>query len=300
MAGNNKAMVLASFIGDSLALGVHWEYDPRKIEKRHGRVEKLLAPQPGSYHQGKLAGEFTHYGDQMLVLLESVAQAGGFDLNDFARGWQALFADYTGYFDGATKQTLGKFAAGAASDSAGSGSNDLAGASRIAPLAYALAGDEAALLAAVKSQTRMTHNNPAVIAAAEFFARVVLAVQGGSSPEQALEKAAGYDYGQIPLAQWTQKGLASKGEDTVKAISRLGPTCHAPEAFPSVVHLIAKYPEDLRECLIECVMAGGDSAARAMLAGMVLGAGLGEEAIPLDWLQALRKREQILAWLDQI
>ena len=39
-----QAMVLASFVADSLALGVHWIYDTKSILKNFGRVESLLKP----------------------------------------------------------------------------------------------------------------------------------------------------------------------------------------------------------------------------------------------------------------
>jgi len=71
-------------------------------------------------------------------------------------------------------------------------------------------------------------------------------------------------------------------------------TCHTPEAFPGVVHLIARYQNDLKEALIQSVMAGGDSAARGMIVGMVLGAWLGPEAMPQQWLEDLRQKDYIL------
>ncbi|MGA2940205.1 MAG: ADP-ribosylglycohydrolase family protein, partial [Syntrophobacteraceae bacterium] len=43
-------------------------------------------------------------------------------------------------------------------------------------------------------------------------------------------------------------------------------------------------PLNLREALVENVMAGGDSAARGLVVGMILGAHLGFEAIPSEWL----------------
>ena len=58
-----KAMVLGSFVADSLALGAHWIYDTALIQKELGRVDALRAPRPDSYHPSKKKGEFTHYGD---------------------------------------------------------------------------------------------------------------------------------------------------------------------------------------------------------------------------------------------
>ena len=67
-----------------------------------------------------------------------------------------------------------------------------------------------------------------------------------------------------------------------------------------MIHLIVKYENNLKEALIENVMAGGDSAARGMLVGMVLGAHIGMRAIPQDWLSSLKSREQIEVYLSAI
>ena len=72
-----KAAVIGAFVADALSLGVHWVYNTGVIDKKLGRVEHYYDPLT-SYHKGKKAGDFTHYGDQMLVLLESVS-GGGFD-----------------------------------------------------------------------------------------------------------------------------------------------------------------------------------------------------------------------------
>ena len=67
-----------------------------------------------------------------------------------------------------------------------------------------------------------------------------------------------------------------------------------------MVHLIAKYENDLKEALIQSVMAGGDSAARGMLVGMVLGAHLGPESLPIEWVSELAVKKEIEALLDRI
>jgi hypothetical protein len=41
MKDNYKAMVMASFVADSLALGVHWVYNTHVIDRKFGRVEHL-------------------------------------------------------------------------------------------------------------------------------------------------------------------------------------------------------------------------------------------------------------------
>ena len=105
MKAKLKALTLGAFVGDALALGPHWVYNTNVIDKKYGRVEHYLDPL-ASYHKGKKAGDFTHYGDQMLVLLESIANGGGFEAQRFATDWRTFFEGYGGYLDHATKDTL--------------------------------------------------------------------------------------------------------------------------------------------------------------------------------------------------
>ncbi len=293
MSTKAHAMVLASFIGDALALGPHWEYDVAALRRRFGEVDGYVTPSDDGYHAGKKAGDQTHYGDQTLLLLRSLAERGGFDLEDFAEKWVARMRSYDGYVDGATRMTLRIFDFGEGPEQSGSNSNDLAGASRAAPLVFALRHDLPALVAAVRAQTKMTHNHAQVIEAAEFFARAAWGTLSGKPARLALEEAAEAGYGSAPVDRWLAAGLDSAGEDTVAAIGRFGRTCHIDEAMPGVIHLIARHEHDLRACLTQNVMAGGDSAARGMLAGMVCGACLDPAALPGAWLAGLRAREAI-------
>jgi ADP-ribosylglycohydrolase len=260
----------------------------------------LLKPARDSYHPTKHKGGFTHYGDQAFLLLQSVSERKGFDLNDFSRRWRDFFSDYGGYVDQASRMTLSGYASGKGPKDAGSPSDDLAGASRAAPLVYCYANDCTAAVDASRAQTKMTHNNPVTIDSAEFFIRVAWHVLNGSLPSAAMREIAEKTPGNSPIPGWVRAGMESKGQDSVSVISQFGQSCHTREAFPGVVHLIAKYEEDLKEALIQAVMAGGDSAARGMLVGMVLGAHLGHDNIPKYWLFQLEKREEISALLDKM
>jgi ADP-ribosylglycohydrolase len=95
-------------------------------------------------------------------------------------------------------------------------------------------------------------------------------------------------------------GLESVEQDSRQAILDLGQMCETPAAFPGVIHLIAKYENDLKAALVENVMAGGDSAARGLLVGLVLGAHLGMEAIPPEWLSDMKAYPLIVDMLDKI
>ncbi|MCF8078478.1 MAG: ADP-ribosylglycohydrolase family protein [Desulfobacterales bacterium] len=300
MKENAKAAVLASFAADSLALGAHWIYDTAEIDEKIGRVDRLLAPPEGGFHAGKKAGDFTHYGDQTLVLLESLAEAGGFDLDAFARGWRDFFAGYKGYFDHATTETLEGFSAGKGPDKAGSTSTDLGGAARIAPIVFACAGDLDAMVAAARQQTAMTHRAEPVVRAAEFLARVVHRVLSGSAPDKAVAEVREEGFSKGDFGMWVEEGLASAGRGTRSAVAGFGQHCGVMAALPSVIHLVARYPDDLEAALVENVMAGGDSAARGMAAAMILGAHGGPGAIPDAWLSGLSALDRIVELLQRI
>lgn len=300
METKRSAMVLASFVADSLALGAHWIYDTNEIDRRFGHIDTLLAPAADSYHKGKQRGAFTHYGDQTLVLLESLASCDGFLLDDFARAWRGLFTKYPGYIDKATTVTLENMDRGLPLEQCGSRSSDLGGAARIAPLLYRSNDDREALLAAVRQQTRFTHNNPATLAGAEFIAKVVFEVMAGTDPATAMEQVLEEGVADIDLDIRIRSALDSASKESRGVIKQFGQVCGIAAALPGALHLVLKYQDDLHTALVENVMAGGDSAARGMVVGMMLGASLGREAIPESWLDGMAASGHILSLLERI
>ena len=299
MTTSAQAAVLVSLAADALSLGAHWFYDTAEIDRRFGRVEDLLAPPPDSFHAGKERGQFTHYGDQTLVLLESVAACKGFDLADFARRWQALFTTgYRGYVDKATSATLENLQRGLGPEQCGSTSADLGGAARIAPLVWWYRQDRDQLLEAVRVQTAMTHNNPAVLAGAAFIARTAWSVLAGAAPQAALEAALEEGVADIDLDIRLRSALESAGKDTRTVIGRFGQMCGIASALPGAVHLICSYADDPRTALIENVQAGGDSAARGLVTGLVLGARHGVDAVDRAWLTGMQRYDRLFELLE--
>ncbi len=296
MRDNRNAAVWGAFVADALSLGVHWVYNTAVIDKKFGRIENYHDPLT-SYHKGKKAGDFTHYGDQALVLLESVCAKGGFDAHDFAGRWKAFFSDYGGYFDKATKATLENMATHQELTNSGSTSDDLAGASRLAALLPVFADDLESFVDAARQQTAITHNNDHVIASADFFARVVSAILDGHPPERALEATLTDAFSDSIIAPLINMGLDSRRRDTREVIAAFGQVCSVDAGLPGAIHLIARYPGDFKTAMVENVMAGGDSSARGMLAGMVLGAAHGMSAIPDAWrsdMTAGKRIEELL------
>lgn len=300
MEDKAKAMVLASFVADSLALGAHWIYDVKRIDREFGIIDQLTKPAADSYHPHRQKGQFTHYGDQTLLLLQSLQPEDGFSLVRFATQWQNFSSHYDGYLDHATKAKLQQIAAGEAPTASGSPSTDLGGPARIAPLVYLYRHDRPALLTAAWQQTSLTHTGPCMQAGTDFLAKLAFAVLHGSSPAEAIEKIFAEGVADPQLDLRLRQSVSTIGADSRRTISEFGQMCAINAALPGALHLILTYQDNLQEALIQNVMAGGDSAARGLVVGMVLGAHLGLTAIPPSWLADLQAGATIVDCLERL
>ncbi|MFP4376699.1 MAG: ADP-ribosylglycohydrolase family protein [Spirochaetales bacterium] len=294
-----EAMVLASFAADAHALGAHWIYDTEEIERRFGSVDSLLAPPSDGFHSGKSRGSFTHYGDQMMLFLRCLARQGKFSASEFAADWRTSMLEYDGYIDHATRDTLATMNDSTELTQSGSGSTDLAGAARIAPLAYLYRDHHTELVAAAAEQASITHNSPIVIEASSMLGDLLWHILNGHTPTASLRST--LDRDEFPLTkELIRVGLDSVGEETITFAKRIGQHCATEAALPLSVHLIATHEGSLKSALMANVAAGGDSAARGIVIGMVLAAFHGREAIPDEWLEDLRAYREIVSLLEDL
>lgn len=282
-----RDFILPAFFGDALALGPHWIYDPSKIAGLYPAGIHEYDDPRSSYHPGKSAGSFTHLGDQTLALLESLASHGG-ALDAWPADWRAwaerIQDDRSSYLDGATRGTLENLAAGRKQPS---DSSDLAGAARIAPL-FAVHGDIAPLVAAARTQTALTHGDPRVIDAAEFFARAAFAIGEGAELAEAFEESAFFPYSALPASDWLMVARHAAG-DLTEHSTALGLGCDIAGAFPITLALALCHQDDPVEALSANAMLGGDSAARGLLLGLLLGARHGVDAFPAAWANDMKE-----------
>ena len=211
----------------------------------------------------------THYGDQTNWLASSIEKNDGFDLEKWKQDWLAAIKEYDGYLDGASKETL------ASEGESASSSNDLAGASRIAPLLDTQLELDA-LVAAVRAQTGLTHGDPTVSDAAEFFARATCAIEGGASIAEAFQIASETSQSQaLNYAENLQK-IQSLGDDFLAVSASLGLTCHLPEAFPLTLYLALRSGATFESAMSENALCGGDTSARALMLALLFAARDGE------------------------
>lgn len=271
-----KNLVLLALVADSYSLGSHWVYEEDKLKDTHINWENLNAPL-AIWHKGKVAGDFTHFGDQLVFLYDFLQDKSNFDENEYFNFWVEKMKTYKGYMDGASRDTLQNLQ-NRVTPSA-STSSDLSITGRIAPLLL-VSKNENEFINNVELFTKLTHNSQKAIDASVFFAKLLYLSLNGEDIEKSicsLEKDTNSHFKAL-----IQNGLASKNKDTFQAIRDFGPACDVDEGFSGVIHLLCKY-KNLKDLLTENAKAGGDTSARAMIAATIFTAKNKNTNLPTSW-----------------
>ena len=281
-----KGTLYGAFIGDAFALSTHWIYDTEKLSIEAAQLTDYAEPSKNLFHKGKRKGDLTHYGDQSLLLLKSIASNDGFNLNVFKTHWLSYMEHYEGYLDHATKDSLRALDPMSV---LGSSSDELGGFVRSAPLIFRHFDDDK-LFQMVKTQTQLTHNDDFLLTIAEYTTSCLLELIIGKPLIETLET-------QIERFPSLSKyyTLANKNFDseTVDVIKDIGQSCSSHFAFPAALHIVLKYKTDFMKAMQENILSGGDSAGRGMLIGMLLGAHLGINQLPKHLVEGLKERSTI-------
>lgn len=277
-----KDITLGALVADAYCLGTHWIYDQSEIQSLTLNWNGFNQPH-AKWHSTKKAGQFTHYGDQLVLLWEYAASAKSFQLGPYMKSWYNAMRKYSGYVDGATQHTLDNIKSRAPLP-CGFGSEDLSVVGRIAPL-LALSNTEESFVENVDLFTRATHYTEITRACSKFCAQILWNVVEGQPLSDAIVKVAS----KSPriLQQMVSAATQTIELETPNAISQLGPACNAHQAMPGALHLLLKYKNDYKSLLVANAKAGGDSSARAMVAGMLMVAAFGIQIVPLPWREQL-------------
>lgn len=269
----------AALIADSYSLATHWIYDWEHLDSLSLDWNSLNAPQ-AHWHKDKVSGDNTHYGDHTIWLLEFIREYKTFNAYDYSTFWKNRMQSYSGYIDTSSKETLAILSEQAHAIT-GSNSNDLSIIGRIAPLTTTCS-DKSELLSIVQSFVALTHNSERVLLAANYIADILFEILAGKDLAQLLQCTRI----ESSLQGALKAGLNSQHQDTSKTIRNFGPACSIEGAFESVIHLLCTY-DNFEQAMIANAKAGGDSAARAMLVGMLMGAA--DKPVPEAWKAQYRK-----------
>lgn len=270
---NIQKTINYALIADSYSLGSHWIYDKNELENLKIDWNELNAPQ-AKWHESKSKGDFSHYGDHAKWLKDYINTNKHFDIVSYRKMWVENMKTFQGYVDGATKETL-EILKNNPNATTGSNSHDLSLVGSIAPLLQ-VSNNKDEFLDNVHTYIVFTHNNPTVLNVANFFASVLYDVINGSTIENSLSST-NVD---LSIESMFDKAMKSKEDDTLETIHRFGHGCPVEGGFESTIHILLSY-SNLKDALVSNAKAGGDSASRAMIIGMLMGAA--NYNLPSSW-----------------
>lgn len=307
-----RGCLFGAFLGDALAMPVHWYYDRAALLRDYGRVTDLVAPKnphadsilwrssyaaPNAkgeilhdqakywgqrgvhYHQFLRAGENTLNMQLALELLASLRACGGYDRSDYLPRY-IDFMTVPGrhrdtYLEECHRNFFTKVARGKKPENCGGEDIHIGGLAHVPILAAWYAGDEKAALESVREHVRVTHRGELVETAARDLTRMLVAIINGAPVRESIEKFGNGWVGRKKFESWA----ARPDEEVIGAV--LSPACYLQDSFPASLYLAWKYAGDLETALVVNTNLGGDNCHRGIVVGALVGAG--GAPVPARW-----------------
>ncbi len=311
-----QGCLLGAFLGDALAMPVHWYYDRAALLRDYGRVVDLVAPKSphadsilwrSSYAAPNAKGEILHeqaqYWGRRGVHYHQFLPAGGNTLNmQLALALLTMLQEHKGYDRAAYlrlyidfmttpgrhrdtyveechRNFFTKYARGKKPEDCGAEDIHIGGLAHVPVLATWYAGDEAAALEAVREHVRVTHQGELVETAARDLTKMLVAILNGGGVRESIEQFGNGWVGRKKLEAWA----ARPDEEVIGSI--LSPACYLQDSFPASLFLAWKYATGIESALIANTNLGGDNCHRGIVVGALVGAG--GAPIPERWVTNL-------------
>jgi len=298
-----EGCLLGIALGD--ALGLPYENVPAL------RVLKLLG-EPDRFRFVFGRGMVSDDTEHACMTAQSLIAAGN-DISTFERSlaghlrrWIVLLPAATGL---ATARACFKLLVGFSPRRSGVFSAGNGPAMR-SPVLGAAIDDLALLKVFVQSSTRITHTDPK----AEYGALAVALAARESSlaetvdPEQFVQKLKNV-LGDAPAAEFLElvdRAVQSAGRTETGAqfaaslgLSR-GVTGYIYHTVPVVLQVWFRHPRDFRGAMRDVILCGGDTDTTAAILGGIIGAGVGKQGLPEEWLRGLWEWPLTVGWMEQL
>ncbi|MBI5948863.1 MAG: ADP-ribosylglycohydrolase family protein [Chloroflexi bacterium] len=145
------------------------------------------------------------------------------------------------------------------------------------------------------NHSRLTHRDPIAFAACATMAVAVAALLNGESPGSVL--------GQMPetAAKYSADTATMIAQATAEAVDGTPPRTTlqrlqgwaAHEAIAAAAYVFARNAGDARTAILEAANTPGDSDSIATLVGALVGAHLGIDALPADWIADVERSAEL-------
>lgn len=286
-------------IGD--ALGRPLEFIPLSlIKQRYGAQGLCDLPTPALY---------TDDTQMSLAVAEALVERGDADLDSLMEAVAAHFIAWKNSPEnnrspGITcMRAIGALEAGVPWFESGIPySKGCGSAMRVAPVGYFYQHDLARLRTVAIATGSITHTHRAAEAACLAAAMLVKLALDGLPPQDylpILEEVTADISDEFDLVlHRSAQALWFVSEE--EAMRYIGEGWTGDEAVGLALYCVMRYPDDYRKAIWRAANFDGDSDSVACITGAIMGARLGVEAIPADWLARIEKSEYLADLADRL
>lgn len=155
-----------------------------------------------------------------------------------------------------------------------------------------------------RRSTRLTHTDVRAEEGARLIARAAGLTRTGSrqTPLEFLQEAARSLTGDELRSRIGNAAIAlDRGESPQEFADSQGwgngVTGYVNQTVPAALYCWARFSGDLRDCVTNAVLLGGDTDSVASIAGAVCGANIGVDAVPRDWVEQLGEWPRTPEWM---
>jgi ADP-ribosylglycohydrolase len=299
-----RGVMLGLALGDALGWPVEFMERP-EIRARYGREGITVPPDPA------LVTDDTQMSAAVAEALTAAGEAGLDGLMPvLAREFIAWKNDplTASRAPGVTCiRGVNALEAGAPWDEAGvKDSKGCGSVMRVAPVGYFYQNSPEQLKTIARAQSWLTHRHPAADAACVGGASLIQFALDGVAPEEFPARVLAVTEGLSDEldAAIRRIGHVLAWSDEESALGHIGPTRGggwiAEEALAMALYCVLKHPDDYRAAVVLGANISGDSDTVASIAGGILGARLGPQALPADWVERLENRDYYLGLADRL
>lgn len=295
--------LLGTAVGD--ALGLAGEGLPRR---RLARMFPDLSQMHFMGHRGMVSDDTEHACLVAQALIETAGEPKAFTraLAWRLRVWLLGAPAGIGW---ATLRALLKLSLGVPPERSGVWSAGNGPAMRSALLGVCCGSDLKRLQALIRASSRLTHTDPRAEAGALAVA-VATCLASGQTPTSALP-----DVYLSGIERLLEDGeLRTRLRNAVRSVQMseitdafavsIGAGEHVSgyvnQTVPVVIHAWLSFPSDYRNAVLTVIRCGGDTDTTAAIVGAIVGARVGKEGIPHEWLSALAEWPRSVSWMEKL
>ncbi len=168
-------------------------------------------------------------------------------------------------------------------------------AMRVAPLGFVYQHQPERLKEIAVTQAQITHRHPAALASAAAAAYAVKLALDAVQLSQFIPRILAFIDG---MSDEMDNALLRIGHvlgwvNQEDALKHIGEGWVGDEAVALALYCVLQFPDDYTACMRRAANTSGDSDSIATIAGGIVGARLGLNAVPQDWILRLERRDEI-------